>query len=586
MGRVEWARIDDATFNALSESLLVREYTGNGLVAMAIDGRGGDGGIDVDVRVARTDQVVHVFQLKYFPEGFSGGHVARRAQIKKSMSQAIETVNPPVWSLVVPRKVTVQERKAVRAMRKGHRMIVRFVTPVELDLLLAKYPDIEERFTADRAIELLSAVHRPSATLTKPSDLHDEVRRVEGRLNARSEYWGTSFSLGPDGTYVETLHPKRPDAPEREPLGLALTASFSPDDADLRQRFERALKFGVMEPIVLPGTVVESLQKTGPAWFEEKIEHANIEIRSLDVPHESERVKVDVLNPAGRSIARLTGATTATSSGYGGVVLHTLLEGGVHQRWTLPSDPSESGSVTTSAQFVGSTAHEIRRALRFWSALQNATTLELSVGSEAPTRLNYEATPTDPDLQFESFIEDLCFLENHFDVPLRLPESVDTSDVVWARVMRLLASGEATAHPFTGTFSGILDGSRDPGLETLLGDGAAIVARSEQFGVEMFGEELVLADIAYYAHGARIDEPDLVRAAFERGTARNMRVEIRPVDGLPWVIYSPGLLEAAGHDVVVTKPWGLRGVDERSGYDRLPNREGNQGGRGGTHRHA
>lgn len=202
-GRINWSRIDEATFNDLAEALLVRDLTTPGQIAMAVDGRGGDGGIDVDVRAKRTDQLIGIYQLKYFPEGFSGGHVKRREQIKKSLLEALKH-DPPVWTLVVPRKVTVQERKAVRKMRAGHRATIRFITPTEMDLLLAKYPDIEERFTTDRAVELLRAVHRAEAALVKPDDLHAEVLRMSDRLHGRSEYWGTSFAIEPNGTYTET----------------------------------------------------------------------------------------------------------------------------------------------------------------------------------------------------------------------------------------------------------------------------------------------------------------------------------------------------------------------------------------------
>lgn len=578
MSRVNWARIDEATFNDLAESLLVREFTGDGLVAMAIDGRGGDGGIDVDVRSTRTNQLVHIFQLKYFPEGFSGGHVKRREQIKKSMRKAIETEHPPVWSLVVPRKVTAQERKAVRAMRGGVDMIIRFMSPVELELLLAKHPDIEERFTVDRAVELLKAVHRPEAALTKPGDLHDELRRIEGRLKGRSEYWGTAFSLGPDGTYVETIYAKRADAPEREPLGLTLTTAFTPDDLELQTRFESAMRFGSIDPIILPANVIDSFRTTGPEWYaEEQRDLAEIEIRPTDEPHDSVAVRVDVRDDGGKILAKLSGRTTARAAGYAGVTLSTLFEGGLAARWTLPRDVSESGSVTFETNFVGSTAHEIRRALRFRSETEAGATIGLTIDELAPILMNLtDIPPTSGPDPFAAFIDDLCFLENYFDVSLRLPTDVDSSDLIWARVLRLLANGEATVNPFMGTFGATLDGSRDEGLETLLGSGAAIVARSSRFTIELFGEELSLEDIAYYAHRARIDDPEEIYSALDDGTAAGMHVAIRPVDGLPWVIYSPSLLEAAGHSVVITKPWSIEGLDEHPGYGRLPNREGNQ----------
>ncbi len=287
--KVDWARIDAATFNQLAESLLVREHTGNGLVAMAVDGRGGDGGIDIDVRVERTGQLTAIFQLKYFPEGFSGGHRKRRDQIKGSLEAALE-LKPPVWTLVVPRNVTVPERKAVNAMRKGRKVLIRFVTPTEMDLLLAKHPDIEARFTVDQAVELLSAVHRAEAALAKPGDLRSEISRMTGRLNGRSEYWGTSFTVGEDGSYVETYYPKRADAMDREPLGADFTLGFTKDDAVIQRQFESAMKFGAIENIVLPTRIVRSFAKTGPDWFREELEEIEIHLGPAGGQHEPTQV--------------------------------------------------------------------------------------------------------------------------------------------------------------------------------------------------------------------------------------------------------------------------------------------------------
>ena len=49
-----------------------------------------------------------------------------------------------------------------------------------------------------------------------------------------------------------------------------------------------------------------------------------------------------------------------------------------------------------------------------------------------------------------------------------------------------------------------------------------------------------------------------------------------PVDGLPWVIYSPKHLEAAGVEVVITQRWSIEGMNEHPKYELLPNRLGNQ----------
>ncbi|MBG0717619.1 hypothetical protein G3N18_05925 [Microbacterium sp. 2C] len=576
--RIIWPKLDEVTFNDLVESLLVREFTRDGMIAMAVDGRGGDGGIDVDVRARRTEQLIHVFQLKYFPEGFSGGHVNRRSQIQGSLLEALKlTPPPPLWTLVVPRKVTVKERQAVRKMRKGHPVRIEFMTPPELDNLLAKHPDIERRFTIDREVEILSVFKREEAALVKAGDLRSELNRMSDRLHGRSEYWGAAFSVGPDGTPVESFFPKRADAGEREPLGLNLTLGFSPDDNDLKKRFEMALKFGPIEPVKLPARVIQSLEKVGPEWFSETLEGIALQLGPAGDAHLPLPVRVDVRDESDHVRATLRGTTTALAAGYGGTTVDVKLEGGVSQRWMLPSSVKEPGSVTFETSFIGSSARDIRRALRFLERSDGAGIFGLSVDGAKPILLTFAPSRMSPhDPRFVAFIDDLCFLEDHFELSLHLPAQTDRSDLLWARIMRLLIEGYATAHPFNRTYGATLDGTRDPGLDMLLSDGQAAVIQESSFALQLFGERLEIDRIAYYSHHVLVDEASTARDALANGTAAGMKISLRPIDGLPWVIYVPAALEASGRTTVITQPWNLEGLSEHPGYSRLPNRLGNQ----------
>ena len=247
------------------------------------------------------------------------------------------------------------------------------------------------------------------------------------------------------------------------------------------------------------------------------------------------------------------------------------------QHWTLPSDQDESGNVSFTTNFVGSTAREIRRVVRFIAAGTEAATLALSFDALAPIALTVPG-PLDlaPDSRFIEFIDDLCFLEDHFDVPLRIASDFDSTDVVWARVMRLLVEGHAVAHPYDGTLGGTLDGSIDEGLRLLLAEGRAVAATSDGFGLQMFGELLEIPDIAYYTHHAVVDNAAEILKLLEDGYGANRKIALRPVDGLPWVIYSPARLQGAGRETVVTQPWNITGMSEHAGYGRLPNRSKDQ----------
>ena len=77
------------------------------------------GGIDVEV--VTNDGRRRIFQLKYFPGGFSGGWGdSRRSQITKSFKKALEH-SPDEWTLVVPCGAfrSSAERRGPAAPRSG-----------------------------------------------------------------------------------------------------------------------------------------------------------------------------------------------------------------------------------------------------------------------------------------------------------------------------------------------------------------------------------------------------------------------------------------------------------------------------------
>ncbi|WP_033287153.1 hypothetical protein [Streptomyces sp. NRRL F-525] len=95
-------------FAQLVEALLHRMFDDSRQVVV-VNGRGGDGGIDVQVT---GDADLRVFQLKYRPDGFPGSLGGRRTAIKKSFRRAMAH-HPAEWTLVVPCTPTVSERTFV-----------------------------------------------------------------------------------------------------------------------------------------------------------------------------------------------------------------------------------------------------------------------------------------------------------------------------------------------------------------------------------------------------------------------------------------------------------------------------------------
>ncbi|WP_350271754.1 restriction endonuclease [Frondihabitans sucicola] len=85
--KVQWRTISREDFERIVNVLITRDGDALGYAASAPSGRGGDGGIDIVFRDKTSGSVVHVFQLKHFPEGFSGAGVTVDASKSRSRSR-------------------------------------------------------------------------------------------------------------------------------------------------------------------------------------------------------------------------------------------------------------------------------------------------------------------------------------------------------------------------------------------------------------------------------------------------------------------------------------------------------------------
>ncbi|MGH1552304.1 hypothetical protein ACRAWF_09705 [Streptomyces sp. L7] len=143
---IEWDRIGQVAFDRHVEALLHRLYDGR---AIAVNGRGGDKGIDVRVN---TEAGLRIFQLKYHPDGFPGSYRGRRTAIKQSFQRAMQH-DPVEWTLVVPTTLTPSERAFVDKLAVGRTVKVTVMDQPALDNGFASHPSLEATFTREQARE-------------------------------------------------------------------------------------------------------------------------------------------------------------------------------------------------------------------------------------------------------------------------------------------------------------------------------------------------------------------------------------------------------------------------------------------------
>uniref|UniRef100_UPI003F492959 hypothetical protein n=1 Tax=Paenarthrobacter nicotinovorans TaxID=29320 RepID=UPI003F492959 len=560
--RINWSTISENDFNETVEALVVRHKTRDGLVAQAIDGRGGDGGIDIDVKVAKTGQLTEILQLKWFPDGFSGARVKRRDQIKKSFESAM-VHNPAVWTLVVPANLTIPERKAIYALKKTQTVQIRLIGAAELNNLLALYPKVHDWALRDAARDLLSLVGREKATLSKPGDLTAEVENLAARSEAISAYWGFNFSSR-HGVTSSELYAKREDAMEREPLSLTLETEFGPEDAELRQEFEDSLGYGVTKPLILPSRVVSSFTKEGPEWFAGEVGPGELQILPAEDNFRDIRIDATSFDADGKRLSSVSAKMGKFVTGHSGGTLEFSTPGGLSLAWRFPKSAG-AGSVRADFAPAGHSALDVRKALGFVSTLHQATNFLVAIDGQV-SELNLLETSSEPIgvPEISELVEDLALIEVKTGVTFAFPEFLPPAlDRIWARNIRRILEGGYVAVPNTDGFNVTLRGTAGETIESVLLEGGAMVVSSEEWIVELLDETVFVGHVAIYHDHVKADNGAEHVEALRAGNGAGRAVSFRSVSGSPGVIYMPGHPDAK--EFVVAEPWGLTGIPEHAG---------------------
>ncbi|MGW8431334.1 hypothetical protein ACWGJ9_09425 [Curtobacterium citreum] len=566
-------------FDRVVEGLLVTEFTGGGFTAQALDGRGGDGGIDVGVWDPQRN-VVRIFQLKYFPEGFSGLHGRRRQQVKDSFDTAWKNHQPARWTLVLPRNPTREERDYVLRLAAGHDVKVDVLGRAELDGLFGKYPHLLDYFAKDRAVELLAAVHKPEEALAHRKDIGVVLDRVQKQLAAQSPHWMWEVGIDARGRQYQRLVARHPGAHLAEPLTTTMTATFAEDDEDLRRQFDEAMRFGVADTVVLPARIVPSVGFSGAPWFDGEEQVSEVHL----VPSNAgagAKVTLIAEDSNHRRLGSVNGKVRRFARGAEGSQLIADIDGGLTARWVIPdSADTPPQDVTFETSNGGVPARDVRRLTKFMSLIDEANLVTIRVNDQDFAAFRIGAGDRHaPDPAFIAFLDDLATIENELDVTFTYPpDGVSVADRLWAATLRQMLRGFAVPMPRVDGYNITLNGKYDDDLlKQLRGDGLSLLSVRKQFVATILGEEIVLDDV-FIHQGRGLAENGVEHAdALEAGNGKGRTVHIVGQGNQPWTIYQPARLRDEGAPVPV-RGWEAVGLDEHPGLAKMLTSRAESGG--------
>lgn len=533
---VNWKSLGQEKFDRCVEALLIRKYqTVPGLTAEALDGRGGDGGIDV--AVYRDDVIEHIYQLKFFPEGFVGEWAkARKPQIQKSFDAAMKH-SPLKWTLVIPGNPTATERKHVKDLALAFSVRTHVMGRGELDAELSLHADLQHLFLREPLMEKMKSLSLERLMLEGPGDLRDVVSDVSERLDARSAAWATDFA-NINGVHTETYRAKVPNAHEIEPLRFNMNLAFGPGQDKDRKRFQRFLDFGVTDGLKIDGNMVHDFQKVGPSWFAdtEGMTIKGMEIRDVE-PTVNCLAEVAFVHESGVTQSSFAGKMTKTSSAAAGRHYRFEFPGGlvVEADVYFPGrSDGQEGALTFSLDHAG---HPVRDALRANRLYQN-----LLSGSRAVFRIDgrdvFSATRPFPALDSElstwnQYIEDLDVIGRMRDIDFVAPEDVSEAECQRVHTARLLMEGACVSVDVRAMAFPISSADRVESLETLVAVGGPVCCEPQDLSISVLGRPINVGKVLLHHQSAVVANGDAVLEGIKNDEGETF-IHVEPGDGTPF----------------------------------------------------
>jgi hypothetical protein len=445
--RSDWSDVcrnpDD--FERLVKLLLQRLHS-DGEV---LDGRGGDGGREFQVR---SSDSLTLYEAKSFIGRVTERNPKRRAQVERSLVSAARH-QPDVWHLVVPIDHNPEELTWFEGLRSGDFPFVdRWLGQTWLEEQLARHDDLVRYATQDKLLEYVRQYKIEKEALAGGvSDLLDRHRALHELGDTISTHWRPIVSLDPDCTQVLTLQAKRPDAATAAPIRIGFTVAVpnTPDAEPLLERLRASLDFGTS--VEIPGEFVSDFTVTGPPGL------------GLDPPEDLQRVVLAELRDTddlpGQTLAvyepgaafpaaTLSFEATERTTGAAGV---RLVAYDSSRTVRLISKVRREGTFTVhldAQQHPGmATPAAVLPAIRLMRAAHHPNTLVLTVRrGEASVTDRVDLPPgaaadVMPDVA-ETYIEDLAVIQAVLRQPFPLRRTISRGEADRAARLRRLLAGE------------------------------------------------------------------------------------------------------------------------------------------------
>ena len=269
--KVRWEDLSPDLYEKIVAVLLSRLHP----VSQRIDGSGGDGGKDVQIK--DPGRLTRIFELKSFTGRVNS---SRRTQVKTSLQRASE-MHPPQWSLVVPIDPTPGELEWFEELAADHTFPIKWLGKTWLDDKMAAHDDVRRYFCEDKeheVVNLLLELQKEEAKVTSAVVAVERLSTLHQRLNQIDPFYRYELTTGvrgkaerrPGALMSVTLDDTQVDVYEKyfgagrdRPITGKFEIEIDAKDKALIRGFEDAVNYGT--PVTLQGEAIKEITLDAPA---------------------------------------------------------------------------------------------------------------------------------------------------------------------------------------------------------------------------------------------------------------------------------------------------------------------------------
>ena len=522
---IRWEDLGRQKFEDMVSVLLSRLH----LDSQRIDGKGGDGGRDVQIVHAGDDLIADAFELKSFTGRMGPG---QRKQVKNSLDRAAG-LGPARWTLVVPIDPTPRELDWFHRMGENYGFPREWRGKTWLDEKMALFPDIRRYYVEgakDEVYRLLLELREEQARVTDVHDAMGRLRTLYERLNEIDPHYIYGLAIGNEAANIwpsdvvfsvrrgdvrVDAYAKYRGAVEDRPVFIRVMVTVSPEDLPVLE----PLGYGLETTI--PHRMISSITIDLPSGLGGNFSGGEFNIVPADTELDDPIILSLRLMAEDRVVASYPVQLKEQTSGpRGSVFTGTDSTGWLTMRLTVNVVDED-----VEAEFRVIPQSGMPNALvslfQWLDAFQPARYLNIrwpegfEVHSEISRPLWTEGSPV-------RFVEALAYLQKHAgvysDFPLSLSEEHAQEIVTIAALMR----GETI--DLTWRALNLNLGQLGQEVKELADGGAQAVLIYEDISVELEGVKIPIGRVRTYIPSARLADPESVKRDSASGLVPTLRL--------------------------------------------------------------